>query len=57
MKAFLYIGLRDKSLAKLGKNPLLSLETYFEFEPSTATKINKYVLYSAQRDSMRITYY
>lgn len=37
MNAFLFIGLIDKTLAKLGKNPLPSLVTYFESEPSTAT--------------------
>lgn len=30
MKAFLFIELIDKTLAKLGKNLLLSLVTYFE---------------------------
>ena len=38
MKAFFFVWLIDKTLAKLGKNPLPSLVTYCESEPSTATK-------------------
>lgn len=38
MKAFLFTGVRDKTLAKLGKNPLPSLVNPFEYKPSTATK-------------------
>ena len=37
MKAFFFVWLIDKTFAKLGKN-LPSLVTYFESEPSTATK-------------------